>query len=208
MSVVFDARALGETGPGIRVLAVGLGDTLEAAAADTGHQWAAGVLPVLISYLLDRPSAGVQRCPTIVGVEETGERFGWTVHLGPVTARVYGPPGAPDMDRGDLSAVNAFRPIFEVLHPLAAHSQLMWIESFACRYPKGKVDATCRLRNEDWTEGRESLLEWAALWPDTGAFILSKRQFLLLQPTPPESLQSTGDLGAALEREMRKQNPR
>jgi hypothetical protein len=65
----------------------------------------------------------------------------------------------------------------------------MWIESFAARYYSDrKVDATCRLNNKDFDQGRDALMSWAAGWPETGASILTKRQFLLFEPTPPEQL--------------------
>ena len=65
----------------------------------------------------------------------------------------------------------------------------MWIESFAARYYSShKVDATCRLNNKDFNQGRDALMGWAAGWPEIGATILTKRQFLLFEPTPPEKL--------------------
>lgn len=205
VSVVFDARAQDADEAGILVLTVGFGDTPETAAVDAGHQWATSVLPVLLSYVLHQEQPEVQRCPMVVGVQDSGERFGWTAHLGPVTARVYGPPDAPEIDRGDLSPATAYKPVFNAIHPFAAHNQLMWVESFAARYPEGKLDATCRLQNDDWAEGRAALLAWAASWPDTGPCVLTKRQFIILEPTPVGRLASDKDLVAILEREMAKQ---
>jgi hypothetical protein len=202
--VVFDARAIGSAESGICALAIGFGRTDEEAAVDAGHQWATGVVPVLLSYLLpDKPVPEVQKSPMIVGVADTDERYGWTVHLGPVLTRLYGPPGAVEIDRGDLSPEGAYRPLFEALHPLAAHRSLMWVESFAVRYPDDRVDATARLKNRDWPEGQEALLAWADSWPDTKPFVLSKRQFLLLEPTPLSRLNSADRLASRLEQEMR-----
>jgi uncharacterized protein DUF6348 len=202
--VVFDARTLGPAEAGICVLAIGLGSTDEEAAADAGHQWATGVAPVLLSYLLPaKPLPEVRKSPMIVGVADSEERYGWTVHLGPVLARLYGPPGAAEPDRGDLSPEGAYRPVFDVLHPFAAHRGLMWVESFAVRFPDDRVDATARLHNRDWPEGREALLAWADSWPDTKPFALSKRQFILLEPTPLDRLSSADFLAGRLEQEMR-----
>jgi len=205
VSVVFDARAQDADEAGILVLTVGFGDTPESAAVDAGHQWATSVLPVLLSYVLHQEQPEVQRCPMVVGVQDSGKRFGWTAHLGPVTARVYGPQGTPEIDRGDLSPASAYQPIFNAIHPFAAHNQLMWVESFAACYPEGKIDATCRLQNNDWAEGRAALMAWAASWPDTGPCVLTKRQFIIFEPTPFERLASDKDLVALLERELAKQ---
>ncbi|HZR29217.1 MAG TPA: hypothetical protein VFA71_10565 [Terriglobales bacterium] len=56
ISVTFDARALDSSEPGIRVTSVGSGDSIEVAAADAAMQWAVGVLPVIMSYVM-RPTA-------------------------------------------------------------------------------------------------------------------------------------------------------
>jgi hypothetical protein len=188
------------------VLAIGLGSTDEEAAVDAGHQWATGVVPVLLSYLLpEEPVPEVQKSPMIVGVADSEERYGWTVHLGPVLPRLYGPPGAAEIDCGDLSQQGAYRAVFDVLHPFAAHRSLMWVESFAVRFPDGRVDATARLQNREWPEDQEALLVWADSWPATQPFVLSKRQFLLLEPTPLDGLSSADRLAGRLEQEIRKQ---
>src|SRR5262249_12818300 len=131
----------------------------------------------------------VEKSSMVVGVEESADRYGWSVHLGPVLAREYGPPGSAPTGLGDLSRLGAFEPIFHTIHPYAAHRKPMWTESFAARYyADSKVDATCRLNNKDFDQGRDALMSWAAGWPETGATILTKRQFLLFEPTPPEQL--------------------
>ena len=80
----------------------------------------------------------------------------------------------------------------------------MWVESFTARYHDGKVDATCRLQNEDWDEWRNALLSWAISWPTTPGFLVTFRQFLLMEPTPVEQLQSAQELTDTLGREMRR----
>jgi hypothetical protein len=201
VSVLYEARAAGSAEPGLEVLAVGVGPEREAAAASAAEQWGTGVLPVLESWALGGHVCEVERAPMIVEVAGTKERFGWTVHLGPVLARAYGKPGERHADLGELAREAAFRPVFEVIHPLAAHRELMWVESFACRYfDEGRADATCRLNNAHFDEGRDALVAWASSWPACGAPLLSKRQFLLLEPTPVERLDAGPDIEAALER--------
>lgn len=207
VSAVIDARALDDDSDGIQVLCVGLGETADAAAVDAGHQWSKGVFPPLAAYLLGTPRPEVETMPLVVGVEGTGERFGWLAHLGPVLPRVYGPPGSDETVPGDLAAAAAFEPVFQVLHAYAAHTSLLWLESFAVRRPVGEVDATCRLDNHEIPEGREALLAWAAGWPDTGGCIVSRRQFVVLQPKAVDELPSRSDLVSELDREMRKRRP-
>jgi hypothetical protein len=192
MSVVYEARAHSSSKPGIRVLSVGLGQTEALAAGDAASQWALGVLPVITSYIRRTHVCDVEKVPMIVAVAEEPERYGWTAHLGPVIARAYGGEGAGESLLGDLSRSAAYTPIFRVVHPYAAHRSLMWVESFASKYySEGKVDATCRLRNNDFPEGRDALLVWAQSWPATGAALLSKRQFILFESTPVEQLESS-----------------
>ncbi len=205
ISVTFDARALDSSEPGIRVTSVGSGDSIEVAAADAAMQWAVGVLPVIMSYVLRSHVCEVEKFPMIVGVADSSERYGWTVHLGPVIGRAYGGAGSGDSLFGDLSCSAAYTPIFHAVHPYAAHRRLMWVESFAARYYfDRKVDATCRIRNQDFEEGRDALLDWAAGWPETGAAVLSKRQFILLEPTALEELKGSAELSQNLDDEMHK----
>jgi Family of unknown function (DUF6348) len=209
--VTFEARALGASSPnpGIRVLAAGSGETVEAACADAASQWVLGVLPVIISFMLRSHVCEIEKTPVIVGVQDSNERYGWTVHLGPVIARAYG-TSADKFDEaqlGDLSRSAAFNPVFHAIHPYAAHKSLMWVESFAARYFRDcKVDATCRLNNKDFDEGREASLGWAIEWPDTGVAMLSKRQFLFFESTPVGQLESKTNLLEALETEIRKRS--
>jgi hypothetical protein len=207
--VTFDAQPLGssKSESGICMLAAGMGGTEESACVDAAKQWALGVLPVLVSYMLRSHVCEVEKMPLVVGVQDSNERYGWTVHLGPVIGRSYGVANAQfdETQLGDLTRSAAFNPIFHVVHPYATHTRLMWIESFAARYfLNRKVDATCRLNNKDFQEGRESLLSWAEEWPDTGVPFLTKRQFVLFESTPAEQLKSSTNLVQTLENEMQK----
>jgi len=56
---------------------VGTGDSDESAAADAASQWAMGVLPVIVSYMLRSHVCEVEKLPMIVGVEDSQERYGW-----------------------------------------------------------------------------------------------------------------------------------
>jgi hypothetical protein len=124
-----------------------------------------GVLPVIVAYILRSHLCEVEKLPMIVGVEDSQERYGWTAHLGPVIGRAFGGSGSADSPLGDLSQSAVYIPVFHVLHPHAVHRSLMWIETFAARcYTEGKVDATCRLNNKDFEEGRRALMGWASNW--------------------------------------------
>ncbi len=203
LSVVYDARAAGRGEAGVRILAIGFGADPETAAASAAEQWAVGVLPVLQSWVQGGHVCEVERSPMVVGVADSEERFGWSVHLGPVIGRAYGKPGSGDVDLGDLSRAAAFKPVFEVIHSLAAHRSVMWVESFACRnFASGVTDATSRVNNDDFEAGREALRAWAASWPTGGAPLLSKRQFLLFEPTDVNQLPAAADLAASLDRAM------
>lgn len=192
VSVVFDARVHNSSARGIRILSVGLGNTEETASIDAASQWALGVLPVIVSYVRRSHVCEVQKLPMIVAVVDSQERYGWTAYLGPVIARAYGGSASDESLLGDLSQSNAYIPIFRVVHPRAAHRKVMWVESFASKfYAEAKVEATCRLRNDDFPEGREALLAWAKGWPPTGAALLSKRQFILFEPASIEEIESS-----------------
>ena len=110
LSVVFDARARNSSKGGIRVTSVGTGDSDESAAADAASQWATGVLPVIVSYILRSHVCEVEKLPMIVGVEDSQERYGWTAHLGPVIGRAFGGSGSADSPLGDLSQSAVYIP--------------------------------------------------------------------------------------------------
>ena len=182
ISAVFDARARRATENGVCVLAMGYGDNADACAREAARQWVTGVFPVIQSWLTRAEHAPtVTKSEMIVSVAETSQQFGWSVHLGPILYRVYGPPSRkyapPEVDSNDV-----LQAVFNAVHPFAAHDTVFWLECFAARYPDGKVDATARLHSEDWPEGKAALLAWAAQWPDTEGCILSRRQFLMFEP--------------------------
>src|SRR5262245_56934436 len=118
LSVVFEARAAGAATDGIRILSIGFGPSVETAAQDAAEQWAMGVFPVLVSYMLkSKHVCEVEKSPMIVAVQDSDERYGWTVHLGPVIARLYGRPGEGATGPiGELSSSEIYRAIFDVLH--------------------------------------------------------------------------------------------
>ena len=179
LHAIFQAGSIDSIGGGMEVLHTGLGESREAAATNAAHQWIEGVLPVIVSYLTHRDQPDVDHAQMVVGVPDTGEQFGWDVHLGPIITRMYSDHDAPDpLPRNEI-----FQALFNVLHPFAAHSKVFWLECFACRYPDDRVDATCRKHNDDWPEGRQALLQWAAGWPHHVGFV-TQRQFIILEPAP------------------------
>jgi hypothetical protein len=185
VSVTFEARAEGATTDGIKVFQLGYGPTDFDAARDASYQWRLGVYPALVTFIA-RPEhrCDVDMTHMIVGDDETGDQFGWTVHLPPILSRAYGENPLPE--HPEQNAV--FMALFDSIHPYAAHSSVFWVECFAARYPDRKVDATCRLNNEDWFEGRNALLAWAMSWPDPRNSVLSRRQFVLFEPTQVNSI--------------------
>src|SRR5215468_4609494 len=151
VSVTFEARAEGATTDGIKVYQLGYGPTDLDAARDASFQWLLGVYPALVTFIAQPDHrCDVDKAHMIVRNDETGEQFGWTVHLPPILSRTYGE--IPLRERSEQNAV--FRALFDSIHPYAAHGSVFWIECFAARYPDRKVDATCRLNNKDWSEGR------------------------------------------------------
>jgi len=186
VSAIVQLGSLDSIGGGMEVLHTGMGSTLQEAAANAAHQWIVGVLPVAVSFLKHRDLPEVSHAQMVVAIEDTGEKFGWSVHLGPIITRAYGeiePPPEPPKNEIYLK-------LFNVLHPFAAHSTLFWLECFAARYPDGRVDATCRKHNDDWLEGQQALLLWANEWPDNPDGFISRRQFIILEPTPVDKLPS------------------
>ena len=194
---IFQTGSLDSIGGGMEVLHTGMGESLSAAAANAAHQWITGVLPVVTSYIAHRQPAEVQHARMVVGVPETGEQFGWVVHLGPIVTRMYSDDEPPD----DVPQNEIYLKLFNSIHPYAAHKQLFWLECFAVHYRDGRVDATCRKHNDDWPEGRAALLEWAEEWPYTGG-IVSQRQFMIFEPAPVDK-----ELAAKLPVETEKKKP-
>jgi len=203
VSVTFEARAEGATTDGIKVFQLGYGPTEFDAARDASYQWLLGVYPALVTFIAQPDHrCDVDKAHMIVGDDDTGEKFGWTVHLPPILSRTYGETLMPEQP--EQNAV--FRALFDSIHPYAAHGSVFWIECFAARYPDSKVDATCRLNNEDWSEGRNALLAWAMSWPDPGQGILSRRQFVLFEPTEIDSIPEGSKLSSMIDerQEVRK----
>lgn len=207
LSVVFDARSRGAQTPGVCVLSLGYGDGQSLAAHDAADQWLSGVFPVVQSWLTQATHVcSVTKAQMIVSVRETSERFGWSVHLGPILTRVYGASGL-SYTPPDVRADVVFGSVFDTLHPMAPHTTLFWLECFAVRYPDGTLDATARFHNEDWPDGREALLVWASQWPSTEGCILSRRQFLLFEPVPAHLLPSSQSMTDALEQRTPSSRP-
>jgi hypothetical protein len=179
LHAIFQAGSIDSIGGGMEVLHTGLGESREAAAANAAHQWIDGVLPVIVSYIAHRAQPEVEHAQMVVAVPDTGVQFGWDVHLGPIVTRMYSDHDPP----APLPQNEIFLAILNALHPFAAHSKVFWLECFASRDPDGRFNATCRMRNDDWPEGREALLQWAAGWPHHEGFV-TQRQFIILEPAP------------------------
>lgn len=195
-SAIFEARAIGATTTGISIFQVGYGPTDFDAACDASNQWCLGVYPALLNYIAEpEHCCEVETARMIVRDADSGEEFGWTIHLPPILSRAYGEAQLPE----NLEQDDIFHALFEIIHPYAAHNQLFWLECFAARVSESKVNATCRLNNEDWDEGQEALLQWAESWPLFGNGILSQRQFLLFEPTPVAPIPSRVDMSQAME---------
>jgi hypothetical protein len=195
-SAIFEARAIGATTTGISVFQLGFGLTEFDAACDASYQWCLGVYPALLNYIAEpEHCCEVETARMIVRDAESGEEFGWTIHLPPILSRAYGEAELPEK----LEQQDVFHALFETIHPYAAHNQLLWLECFAARVSDSKVSATCRLNNDDWEEGQDALLQWALSWPPFGKGILSHRQFLLFEPTPIEQIPGRESMSKAME---------
>jgi hypothetical protein len=204
LTVTIEARAEGATTDGIKIFQLGYGPTDLDAARDASYQWLLGVYPALVTFIAQpEHRCDVDKAHMIVGNEETGEKFGWTVHLPPILSRAYGENPLPE----DPEQNAMFRALFDSIHPYAAHSSVFWIECFVALYSDGKADATCRLNNEDWCEGQDALLAWAMSWPDSGNSILSRRQFVLFEPTQINSIPKGSKLSNLIDERQHARNP-
>lgn len=197
-TVIYDARASGAESTGVCVLVLGFGASEREAMRDAAMHWCMGVYPTLTAWLTQKHVCEVGNAQMIVALQDSPEQFGWRVHLGPVIARLYGKDGAPG-EIGPLDHSEFSNAVFNSIHPFAAHRTLFWLECFAVRYHDGKIDATCRLHNDDWEPGRDALLQWTATWPERADTVLSKRQFLMFEPVPVSSLLSNRTIQEALE---------
>ena len=201
-TVIFYARTKDTNIKGVRVLSTGFGKLDRDAARDAAVQWCSGVYPPLLAWRTQKHVCDSSQFQMIVAVAGTDERYGWLAHLGPIIWRLYGPEGTTG-EIGEIDQNEIIQALFNVLHPIAAHRTLFWLECFAVRYPDGSPDATCRLYNEDWMEGEEALLSWAFSWQDTGGCVLSKRQFILFEPVPVSSLSHSEMMKDALENSVK-----
>jgi len=197
VSAVFDGRSTGATTNGVCVTVVGYGDDLASCARDAAKQWADGVFPVIRSWLTRAAVDAITKAQITVATKD--QRFGWSVHLGPILYRVYGGPGI-SYTPPDIPSSSIFKAVFAAVYPVAAHRTLFWLECFACRYPDGKVDATARLGNDDWPAGRDALLRWATDWPDTEGTVLSRREFLMFEPVSSEQVSPSPSFQEVIER--------
>jgi hypothetical protein len=175
----------------IRVHAIGFGADLEEAARETAGQWLEGVFPVLHSvYSENEQEAGVAMSELITADEESGQKYGWRVHLGPVLLRVFGEGDEP----GSPGAADFASCLKAEISCLDVADELFWLECFASRDPDGTVDADCRLNNIEWPEGVSGLLTWANTWPFTPTQMVTKRQLIIFEPVRISSLQGRQEL--------------
>jgi hypothetical protein len=196
--ILVEAAALGDQRPGVRVNAVGFGPTEEAALREAAEQWLDGVFPVLHHWLAPHATdLGIVSRELLVVERESGRRFAWRVHLGPLLFTRYG-DGEAALDA--LPVRDAIlRALFDELAAVSAHETVSWVEAFVGRVPGHAPEATCLLRNCAWPEGEAALLEWAVAQPQLAG--MGARQFLLLQPVRPEAIASAS-LDQALEAEL------
>lgn len=79
----------------------------------------------------------------LVEARDTGERYPWRVHVGPIISRAFG----PDEAEAPLPAVpkDIIRVLLSEVQALAAHRTLFWIEAYVVRFEDGRVDAARQL---------------------------------------------------------------
>jgi hypothetical protein len=172
---------------GIRVLAVGYGTDAKQAVGEAAFIWTTGVFTAVRHWLAPQVhTCFADDAHMLVRAIEPDEEFGWRVHQGPILSRTFGKSDADESP--EVEAQEIFETLFDEIHPLSAHRNLFWIEAFAVRYPDGRADATCRLRNDDWPEGKDALLLYASSWEVPEGIMLSRRQFLLFEPISPNAV--------------------
>ena len=170
----------------LRFTAVGFGDDVTCAARSMAQQWFAVVFPVLHSAFADHVAENVS-IAKITAVNEKRQRFGWRGHIGPVRVVFAGVPVPTEPDDGVV--LHALK---HEVTAVSAHRTTFWIDAFVARQGDGSVQSDCRLRNEYWPAAAEQLGAVAhELLPECSGFV-SYRQFMLFQPTLPESTQSRG----------------
>jgi hypothetical protein len=173
--IVYDATPF--EGERILILAVGRAETLEQQLAETALQWTTGVFSALQHWLApSRHSCFVGDVEFAIGDSH------WRLHAGPLISRSWG-----DEDEDD-GAARIFGPrdipmvLFGAISGELTNRRPCWIEAFAVNYDDGTVDVTCRLNNEKWAEGEESLHAWASDWELPPDVTVTARQFLLYEP--------------------------
>jgi len=180
----------------VGVTCVGIGAEPQQAVNEVAAGWCMGVLPVLTQWRDEHTClASTQRVEFNAA---RGTRL-FDAILGPVVER-----GEHDASEAALPSVDDYlnllaQPLCDASLPLADH----WVECFAIRSADGSIDATCRLDNRDWRPGKQLLADDAAGWPGHTPTYHSRRQFLLLVPTPDqpaETAAKTGWLGRLLGR--------
>jgi uncharacterized protein DUF6348 len=200
LRVLVEAAAAGNPREGMRVNAIGYGPTEAQALRGAADQWLDGVFPVLHHWMAPhKADLGVESTEMIVGDHDTGRRFGWRVHLGPLLFVRYGPGDVPETLPKRHAVLQA---LFDSLSARSAHETLFWIEAFVGRVPGRAPEATCLLHNGVWPEGETALCEWAAAQSALAG--MSVRQFLLFEPVRPDALASAESLSRVLDAELTK----
>ena len=58
--------------------------------------------------------------------------------------------------------------------------------------PDGAIMADCRLLNRPWDDGTQVLTQVASTWQQFPGCMVSRRQFVLLEPAPLSEVDPTG----------------
>jgi hypothetical protein len=187
LQVNFEAAQIGNESEGLRVNSIGMGSDIKEASKKAAYQWFVGVFPVLHSYASQHDTdRGVKKADFLVQDIETQKRFAWKAHLGQIISIAYGKGENPPPNK--IDRLDIFQSIFNEISSITATDTMMWLELFASQYPDGKVDSTCLLRNRPWTDGRQALLNYALSWANPLKLLLSRRQFVILEPVSRESI--------------------
>jgi hypothetical protein len=170
----------------MRAHVIGCGSDLAEAAYEAAAQWLEGIFPVLHSlYSEHKVEAGAVISEMITADKESGQRYGWKVHLGPVLMRVFGEGDEPEAS-GQADFVRCLR---DEIRCMTLHDELFWLECYAAKSPGGEIDGECRLNNIEWPEGLVGIMTWANTWPYTPTQMVTKRQLIVFEPAPIPSLQ-------------------
>lgn len=158
----YQAAPVGKTAEAVRVNAVGYGATLGRALEVAAEQWLDGVFPVLHSVVAPHPAElDVERADFLAG-NESGERFAWRVHLGPILVTRYGDgTNPPERERSAI-----LQALLNELTAIATNRNPFWLELFACRLGDQSA-TTCLLRDAEWIDGDAALVRWIGEWPQS-----------------------------------------